>query len=209
MNTDYWQSIFEKEQILWGMQPSDSSIIAANFFENKKLNNILIPGIGYGRNSIPFLEKKFSVTGIEISQKAIKLARINSFNFPIIHGSVLDMPFNNKKYDAIFCYALIHLLNKPERKKFLAKCYEKVSKGGYMFFNVISQETEMFGKGKRLSKDRYEIKKGLKVFFYDEFSINKEFKDFGLINFQIIYEPIKYSSSIYPLKCYLIKCKKK
>jgi len=33
-----------------------------------------------------------------------------------------------------------------------------------MFFNVISQETEMFGKGKRLSKDKYEIKKGLKCF---------------------------------------------
>ncbi|WP_406600937.1 class I SAM-dependent methyltransferase [Mangrovimonas aestuarii] len=30
-------------------------------------------------------------------------------------GSVVDMPFDDKPYDGIFCYALIHLLNENER----------------------------------------------------------------------------------------------
>lgn len=39
------------------------------------VKNILIPGIGYGRNAQVFRENGMSVTGIEISQTAIDLAK--------------------------------------------------------------------------------------------------------------------------------------
>ncbi|MDV3429151.1 MAG: class I SAM-dependent methyltransferase, partial [Bacillota bacterium] len=113
--TEFWESSFIKNQMMWGFEPSDSAILTKDFFLEKKVNDILIPGIGYGRNAKVFIDNGINVTGIEISKTAIDLARQNGLNIPIFHGSVTYMPFDNKLYDGIFCYALIHLLNNHER----------------------------------------------------------------------------------------------
>ena len=77
----------------------------------------MIPGIGYGRNAKVFIDNGINVTGIEISKTAINLARKQRIDINIYHGSVTELPFDNKLYDGIFCYALIHLLNKYRAKE--------------------------------------------------------------------------------------------
>ncbi len=37
----------------------------------------------------------------------------------------------------------------------------------------------MFGKGKQISKNRFETMKGVKIFFYDADSITREFGQYG------------------------------
>ena len=207
--TEYWESNYKEMQTLWGFEPSDSSLLAMHFFLDRKINDILIPGIGYGRNAKVFIDNGFKVTGIEISKTAIDLAKNrNGLDIKIYHGSVIDMPFDQNLYDGIFCYALIQLLNSRERKKFINDCYNQLKPNGYMIFTVISNEASMYGKGKCLSKNRYEILKGLKVYFYDFESIQNEFDSFGLIEVNEIDEPIKHMENEPPLKCILVKCKK-
>ncbi len=155
-----------------GQEPSNSTILIKNFFLECKISDILIPGIGYGRNAKVFYDNAINVTGIEISKSAIQLAQKNtSKDIQIYCGSVTEMPFDTKKYEGIFCYSLIHLFNNNERKNFIKNCYKQLSSDGYMFFIVVSKKANMFGDGKELSKDRYEIQNGLKMFFYDEQSI--------------------------------------
>jgi SAM-dependent methyltransferase len=169
----------------------------------------LIPGIGYGRNAKIFVENGMNVSGIEISKTAIKLAKSkNRLDINIRHGSVTDMPFENQKYDGIFCYALVHLLNHWERRKFIKECYKQLEPKGYMIFTVISKKTSMYGSGKKLSTDRFQIMNGLNVFFYDDHSIKKEFGHYGLLDFNAIDEPIKHMDNEPPLKCILIKCQR-
>lgn len=207
--TDFWDEIFEKEKTNWGFTPSDSAILTKDFFLLKKIKNILIPGIGYGRNAKIFHDNGINVEGIEISKIAIELAKSeNGLDLNIHHGSVTDMPFDNKKYDGIFCYALIHLLNKNERKKFIQNCYNQLMPNGYMIFSVASKKASMFGNGRFLSKDRYEMQKGLNVFFYDSESVKDEFKDYGLVEFSEIDEPIKHLENEPPLKLIYVKCRK-
>lgn len=207
--TDFWDKIFEKEKTNWGFTPSDSEILTKDFFLLKKIKNILIPGIGYGRNAKIFHENGINVEGIEISKIAIELAKsVNGLDLNIHHGSVTDMPFDNKKYDGIFCYALIHLLNKNERKKFIQNCYNQLMSNGYMIFSVASKKASMFGNGRFLSKDRYEMQKGLNVFFYDSESVKDEFKDYGLVEFSEIDEPIKHLENEPPLRLIYVKCRK-
>jgi SAM-dependent methyltransferase len=207
--TDFWDKIFEKEKTNWGFTPSDSAILTKDFFLLKKIKNILIPGIGYGRNAKIFHDNGINVEGIEISKIAIELAKsVNGLDLIIHHGSVTDMPFDNKKYDGIFCYALIHLLNKNERKKFIQNCYNQLMSNGYMIFSVASKKASMFGNGRFLSKDRYEMQKGLNVFFYDSESVKDEFKDYGLVEFNEIDEPIKHLENEPPLKLIYVKCRK-
>lgn len=109
----YWESKFRNGGALWSFEPSDSAIIALEIFNKNGFRNILIPGIGYGRNATPFIESGFRVTGIEISESAIEIAKSDKTDCTIYHGSVTAMPFDDMVYDAVFCYALLHLLLRP------------------------------------------------------------------------------------------------
>ncbi|GGI10818.1 class I SAM-dependent methyltransferase [Gottfriedia solisilvae] len=206
--TEFWEESFIENQMMWGFEPSDSAILTKDFFLEKNVKDILVPGFGYGRNAKVFIDNGIDVTGIEISKTAIALARDNGLDINIFHGSVTDMPFEDKLYDGIFCYALIHLLNKSEREKFIKDCYNQLKPDGYMIITTISKDAPMFGKGKKLDEDYFEIMEGVKMFFYDIDSIKKEFGNYGLIESSEIVEPHKNMENKPPFKFMMVKCQK-
>lgn len=207
--TEFWESSFIEKQAMWGFEPADSALLAKDFFIQNEIKDILIPGIGYGRNAKIFIDNGLSVTGIEISNTAIDLAKLHyGTDMKIFHGSVNDMPFDNKLYEGIFCHALIHLLSAKERKKLLKDCYNQLKPNGYMIFSAISKKALNYGMGKQLSKDRFEILKGVKMFFYDSDSIMQEFGKYGLIEILEIEEPVKNMDNKPPLKFLIAKCRK-
>jgi SAM-dependent methyltransferase len=205
---EFWESSFIEKQTMWGFEPSDSAILTKDFFLERNVKDILIPGIGYGRNAKIFLDNGINVTGIEISKTAIDMARQNGLDIGIFHGSVTDMPFDNKLYDGIFSYALVHLLNKSDREKFIKDCYNQLKPNGYMVFTTVSKKAPMFGKGKKLDKDYYEIMEGVKMFFYDSDSIKQDFEKYGLVEFSEIDEPNKNMENKPSINFIMVKCKK-
>lgn len=207
--TEFWEKSFVEHQTMWGFEPTDSAIIANSFFVEKGIKNILIPGIGYGRNAKLFIDSGITVTGIEISQTAIDLAvKHYGTAMKIHHGSVIDMPFDNKLFDGIFCYGLIYLLNKEERKKLIADCFNQLESKGFMIFSVISTNSPNYGMGKQIGTNRFEIPQGARLFFYDENSVKQEFENYGLIEYSEIDEPIKNMLDKPPFKFWIIKCDK-
>jgi len=197
---EFWESNFIEKQEMWGFEPANAAVWAKDFFIRHCAKNILIPGIGYGRNGQIFQDTGMNVTGIEISETAIALARKQyGSTMTIHHGSVTDMPFDKKQYDGIFCYALIHLLDTDERKKLIRNCYNQLNENGWMVFTAISKTASSYGNGKEIGKDRFEQFGGVTIFFYDEDSIREEFGAFGLVEISEIEENL-------PL--YLIICEK-
>jgi len=204
----YWENRFGLEGKMWSTEPSDSALFASQYFQAVGLKKILIPGFGYGRNAGVFIDNGFDVTGIELSASAVELAKQTGIRCQIYQGSVNSMPFSQEMYDGIFCYALIHLLNRKERKQFLAACFNQLIDQGIMIFIIASKQMELFGTGKRLSKNWFEISPGLKVYFYDNESVEKEFAPFGLISIADIEEPIKYLEKSAPIKLKRVICRK-
>jgi SAM-dependent methyltransferase len=205
---EFWEASFIEKQTMWGYEPTDSAIITKNFFLDRNVKDILIPGIGYGRNAKVFIDNGINVTGIEIAKTAIDLARENGLNIPIFHGSVTDMPFDNKLYDGIFSFALIHLLNHGEREKFIKDCFDQLKPNGYMIITTVSKNAPMYGKGKQLDKDYFEIMDGVKMFFYDSDSIKQDFGKYGLVEVSQIDEPNKDMKNKPPINFLMVKCKK-
>jgi SAM-dependent methyltransferase len=205
---EFWELNYVEKQTMWGFEPANSAIATKDFFMKEKIADILIPGIGYGRNARIFLDNGIHVTGIEISKTAIALAKVRNNNIPIYHGSVTDMPFDNKIYDGIYCYALIHLLNKRERQKFIKDCYTQLKPNGWMIFSTISKNDSMYGKGKPLSESRFLMASGAKLFFYDSESIKREFGKYGLTDFLEMDEPVKYLENNPSMKFTIVKCQK-
>ncbi len=207
--TEFWESNFIEKQTIWGFEPAESAIVTKDFFVEEKVKDILIPGIGYGRNAKVFLDAGMTVMGIEISKTAIELLRTqNNLDIPVYHGSVTDMPFDSKRYEGIFSYALIHLLDENERRKFIKDCYNQLKLGGTMVFSTISKNDPMYGSGQELSKDWFEMPSGAKLFFYDPDSIKQEFGNYGLMDFYEIDEPVKLKEDHSLMKFTIIKCRK-
>ncbi|HRB70539.1 MAG TPA: class I SAM-dependent methyltransferase [Flavobacterium sp.] len=197
---EFWEASFVDKKEMWGFTPAQSTVMTNDFFVSQALKNILVPGIGYGRNAQLFRENGMTVTGIEISKTAIEIARKHyDDTLKIFHGSVTDMPFDHQKYDGIFCYALIHLLDEEERKKLIRDCYDQLEEGGYMIFTMITKEAATYGTGKYLGPDRYEIIDGVTLFFYDLESVHREFDPFGLFDITTVQENFPF---------FLVKCRK-
>ncbi|OAT85950.1 methyltransferase [Bacillus sp. MKU004] len=206
--TEFWETSFIKNQTMWGFEPADSAILTKDYFKEKNVKDVLIPGIGYGRNAKVFMENGMDVTGIEISKTAIELARESGLEIPIFHGPVSDMPFDDRQYDGIFSYALLHLLSEEERVKFIRDCFGQLKPGGHMVFTTISKGAPMYGKGTQLGEDYYEIMEGVKMFFYDRESIKRDFGDYGLVEVTEMMEPHKNAEGKPPFPFMVITCRK-
>ena len=197
---EFWESNFIQKQEMWGINPAKSAVITKDLFLEKSVKNVLIPGIGYGRNAQVFKENGMQVTGIEISETAIRLLRKHyGEEMTVYHGSVTNMPFDDKLYDGIFCYGLIYLLDETERAKLIRNCYDQLSENGYLVFTVVSKTAKTYGTGKQIGKDRFEQFGGVNIFFYDRDSIREEFGEFGLKEIREIEENMPF---------YWIVCKK-
>ncbi len=195
---EFWEEAFKDKREMWGQAPAKSTLLANEFFSRKGIENVLIPGIGYGRNAKPFLESGMSVTGIEISKTAIAIAKEHFGESLNIHyGSVTDMPYDHHSYDGIFCYGLIYLLDQAARHKLIEACYQQLAENGYMIFTAITKEASTYRQGTQIGKDRFEMFGGVTIFFYDRETIDREFGKFGLFE-------VTEVSENYPF--YIIKC---
>jgi hypothetical protein len=194
--SEFWDDAFVRSQLMWGLEPTASATIACDHFVERGVTDVLIPGIGYGRNAKPFLDHGMRVTGIEISETAIQLARDKlGLDIAIHLGSVLDMPFDDRQYDAVFCFGLLYLLDAEGRQQLLSACARQLVAGAPMMFTVISKEFDMYGKGVKLGEDWYETHPGVNMFFYDEASIRREFGAFGGVAIAKVDEPMGNGST--------------
>jgi hypothetical protein len=68
-----------------------------------------------------------------------------------------------------------------------------------MIFTAITKDAQTYGKGTQISKDRFEMFGGVKIFFYDKKSIFEEFGFAGLFEVTEVAENFPF---------YIIKCRK-
>jgi 2-polyprenyl-3-methyl-5-hydroxy-6-metoxy-1,4-benzoquinol methylase len=185
---EYWNNRFLDKGRIWGNRPSKTAIYALSLFKKYDIKKILIPGAGYGRHIKFFSLHKYQVTGIEISGTGINIAKEDNVNSKLILGSVLDMPFNNEIYDAIFCYNLLHLLLEKQRISFIKKCFDQLRVEGFAFFTVFSELEKSFGKGTKIEENTFESKPYRPTHYFTEQDLKKHFNAFSIIETNIIKE---------------------
>jgi SAM-dependent methyltransferase len=180
MNT-FWDDRFLNEGKIWGNTPSRTAICACERFERDYVKSVLVPGCGYGRNAVAFYQKGFEVTGIEMSGEALALAEEENPGITYYQGSVLDMPFDDLRYDGIYCYNVLHLFCKREREIFVEKCKDQLAKSGLMFFAVFSDKESSYGKGRMIEENTFESKPGRFVHYYTKDDLIAQFPGFSVL----------------------------
>jgi 2-polyprenyl-3-methyl-5-hydroxy-6-metoxy-1,4-benzoquinol methylase len=167
---EYWNERFINEQFIWGIEPSEICSICDKYYNEYKVKNILIMGVGYGRNGKYFINKNYNVDGIEISEEAIRLGKKFEPKIKYIKGSVLDINIE-EKYDGVFCYDLLHLFIKSDRETIIEKAIDCCKTNGIIMFSCFSVNDKTYRNGKEIEYNTYEVKKNKTVHFYDKESM--------------------------------------
>ncbi len=82
-----------------------------NFIDNIKFNTINADiGCGNGKNMLYRSELKFK--GMDISTEFVKICQ--SRNLEVIHGNILNIPFDTDIFDNTICIAVVHHLSERQ-----------------------------------------------------------------------------------------------
>jgi SAM-dependent methyltransferase len=173
---EYWDKRYQAEGKIWGPEPSLTARRALEIFRENKVEKLLVPGSGYGRNTRLFSTSGLKVTGVEISFEACRLAMTFDPDTRVYNQSVLDMSFLPSKFDGIYCFNVLHLFREADRRRFIRQCDIRVKKNHPMFFTVFSEKEESFGKGAPVEENTFESKPGRPVHYFSEQDLKNHFK---------------------------------
>jgi 2-polyprenyl-3-methyl-5-hydroxy-6-metoxy-1,4-benzoquinol methylase len=166
---NFWNERYARERLIWGTDPSGITILFEEYLRRNNANDILIMGVGYGRNGKYFTEKGYNVDGIEISEEAVKIGKVFDPKINFIKGSILDFDAGSgKKYDAVFCHDILQLFPKDARKTIIRNCAGNCKDNGLILISCISDKDMLYGKGKKLEENTFEIKEGRVMYFSGE-----------------------------------------
>jgi SAM-dependent methyltransferase len=186
---EYWDGRYASEGKIWGESPSQSAHKALKLFLANHVQSVLVPGSGYGRNTKLFSTAGLDVTGIEISETAYKIAIQFDPRSKFYRGTVLDMSFDHRPYDAIYCFNVLHLFRQPERELFLRQCLATLKPSGLAFFTVFSNDEPTFGQGNETEPNTFESRPYRPVHYFTEYDLDRHFQDFKIIKIGTIRDP--------------------
>jgi SAM-dependent methyltransferase len=186
---EYWDKRYQAEGKIWGEAPSRTAVYTLELFKKNGVKKLLVLGSGYGRNTRLFSNAGFDVTGVEISPLAWKMAREFDPKTRVYNASVLDMPFLQDKYDAIYCFNVLHLFRESDRRLFIKQCVDKIKSKGLMFFTVFSEKEASYGKGAKVEENTFESKPGRPVHYFSESDLREHFKGVEILETGIMEDP--------------------
>lgn len=112
------------------------------------------PGDGYVLSF--FADKGIETHAIEISGEMSKICKKKSPNTELINDNILNVNYENNKFDIIFAGSFIHLFNKDDLAIIMNKIYDWLDKEGIFFAYTTKHEIDEEGF---FSKEKTNYKK--------------------------------------------------
>jgi SAM-dependent methyltransferase len=187
--TSYWQERYLRSGRIWGNEPSPTTALAVALFQRHGVQRLLVPGAGYGRNAGFLARAGFTVTGVEISEEAIRLAEQNNPGVAYLQGSFLEAPLEPRSFDAVYCFNVLHLFRQADRQRFMQRCRDCLPDGGLAFVAVFSDEEASFGRGPSLEENTFESRPGRPVHYFTAADLDGHFRGFEILERGLVEDP--------------------
>ncbi len=159
---------------------------------------VLDLGCAVGLDTSIFLEKGFSVMGLEISNEMVKFAKERNPDAEFVVGDFMKVKFD-KKFDAIFAQAFIHLFPKEEAIEVIKKIKSLLNKNGvaHITTSLCEESREGWFVKKDYSGDHKRFRK-----FWTKNELEKilEQSGFEIINYYEISDPYDKKWMVFTLK---------
>ena len=142
-----WEKYYREtplEKIPWQKTQADyfTKLIDSNRI---KPGTALDLGCGTGMKSVYLAQKGFNVTGIDISETAIKIAKENAFKAKIkiefLVADATDLNFlRDKIFDLVLDWANLHGIPEDKREEYICEVAKHVKRGGLMLLRCFARE---------------------------------------------------------------------
>ena len=183
--TNYWNKKYSSMKQVWGGKPSTAACHAASYLAShrKKGGRILDLGCGYGRDSIYFFEEGYSITGIDTSSEAIRLARSTFPDQHLVNMDFQDNTFPEHHFSYIFANFFFHLItDQAVRLQMFLDCHKLLAPSGLLFASLSSINDQDYNNGIQVGPNLAKNSRGVVKVFYDEDLIKRDFCHFNLID---------------------------
>ncbi len=140
---NYWNNFYGDKK---KFRESSFARFVFKKIKKKKIFKIIDIGCGNGRDSFFFSKKKYNVTGIDISSKAIKENMINENKYLKFLRFDVEKNKLNKKFDMIYIRFFLHAINTNGEKKLLNLIKNISKKDSLVFFEFRNWRDTIFGK---------------------------------------------------------------
>jgi len=106
---------------------------------NKKYIDI---GCGTGNYTIKFFNDNIDVTGLDISEKMLKIAKNKNDKINWINAKAEKIPFNNNAFDGGICVLAIHHFK--SLKKAFTEISRVIKKGKFIIFTALPEQMKYY-----------------------------------------------------------------
>lgn len=126
---DFWNNIYAGNTIpAWGEAPANALEKFCLYIPTGA--KILDIGCGSGRNSTALAKQGYDVTGIDLSQTAIDIAKSKNTDATFLCIDALNDNLPGNNYDAVFDFGLYHFVPTEYRKNYLQRIYHALDTHG-------------------------------------------------------------------------------
>jgi len=140
---DYYQSDFGKK-----VDKIEQNIISSLIKEIPK-NEMLELGCGTGHWSEYFSKKGFKLTGIDISDAMLNIAKRKNINAKFKIANSQNLPFNDESFQIISSITMLGFVNNQD--DVIKEIYRVLKKGGWLILGCLNEKS-IIGKNKGSSE---------------------------------------------------------
>lgn len=142
------------EEIPWNIEEPPKALVELVESENLKPCKTIDLGCGAGNYAIYLISKGFDVTGVDISQTSIKIAKKNAkkrrikCNF-LVADVLGDLNEVRETFDFAYDWELLHHIFPEKREKYVKSLYRLLNpKGKYLSVCFSEKDPQFGGSGK-------------------------------------------------------------
>ena len=162
-----WETLYKNQQVKsmpWYSENLDADL--EEELEKRKINqgNLLDIGTGPGTQAIKLHERGLNVTATDLSETAIKKAKItyqnvnssssnssNKVDFRV--DNILDSSLNENEFDYIFDRGCFHVISTSDRKRYITQVNRILKDNGILFLKCFSDKEQGEEGPHRFSRD--------------------------------------------------------
>ena len=201
---------------LW-LKPSIESYFYVQEWKNNQFKNVLDLGCGLGRHAILFAKNGFNVTACDLSEYGVnhlnEWADKENLKIETVVCDMLELPFNENSFDAIFSYHTISHTDTMGVKKVINELKRVLKSNGELFLTLCSKETWSFKDAGYQKIDKNTVLKqedgpedGIPHFYVNLEDIKELFNDFEIISLRHT-DDIYYTDKLNHSKHYFVHMK--
>src|SRR2546423_1989662 len=176
----HWSATFAAHPDMYGDEPSDAAVAAADAFAAADVVSVLELGAGQGRDTLHLAHRGFHVHALDYAVEAIEAIEAKAVTEGLgdrvtvgLHDVRQLLPFADAAFDACYSHMLLCMaLTTPELERLVGDLRRVLRPGGHVVYTVRTTDDAHYGTGIARGDDMYEHG-GFVVHFFDRTLIER------------------------------------